>query len=251
MAYSTLATRRAPALIIYVLDVSASMNLPLGGKTRIEVVSDALLAVFKQMVARSTKGVRVSPRYHIAMYAYSNDVYDLLGGIQPIDVVVKKGVPRLQTMRQTDSALAFGGVERLLKKNLAKYDKCPAPLVCHMTDGNYTGADPTPIVERIRNMRVKDGNVLVENIFISDDVINVTSDNIQQWQGITPVSKLGSSYANHLRSLSSPVPAGYRGMMREMGYNISNDALMMFPGTSPELVEMGFVMSMATPIRRR
>jgi hypothetical protein len=38
--------------------------------------------------------------------------------------------------------------------------------------------------------------------------------------------------------------------MLEEGYQIAPDALMLLPGTSPELVEMGFVMSTATPIAR-
>jgi len=37
-------------------------------------------------------------------------------------------------------------------------------------------------------------------------------------------------------------------MMLESGYTLSPDAVMMLPGMSPELVEMGFVMSMSTPV---
>jgi hypothetical protein len=38
-------------------------------------------------------------------------------------------------------------------------------------------------------------------------------------------------------------------MMLEMGYNIDPKAVMLLPGTSPELVAMGFQMSTATPVR--
>jgi len=38
-------------------------------------------------------------------------------------------------------------------------------------------------------------------------------------------------------------------MMLEMGYNIAQDAVMLLPGTTPALVQMGFQMSAATPVR--
>ena len=78
MPYEILATSKTPALIVFVLDVSTSMTQPLGDNRRIDVVTEALYAAIQQMVFRSTKGVRVSPRYKIAMYAYSDHVYDLL-----------------------------------------------------------------------------------------------------------------------------------------------------------------------------
>ncbi|MGQ9468172.1 MAG: hypothetical protein ACUVSG_11135, partial [Anaerolineae bacterium] len=217
-------------------------------KRRIDVVMDALGAMLKQMVFRSTKGSRVSPRYRVAMYAYSDHVYDLLGGIKGVDQIAQLGVPELSTMRSTDTARAFAQAEKLLQQELPALAHCPAPLVCHMTDGEYTGADPEPTVRRIMNMRVPDGNVLVENIFISDHILNAPIADPKRWEGVRPNTKLTSDYARKLRAMSSPIPPGYRVMMREGGYEIADDALMMIPGMTPELVQMGFVMSMATPI---
>lgn len=248
MPYDILATSKTPALIIYLLDVSGSMNEKLGQKRRIDVVMDALGAMLKQMVFRSTKGSRVSPRYRVAMYAYSDHVYDLLGGIKGVDQIAQLGVPELSTMRSTDTARAFAQAEKLLQQELPALAHCPAPLVCHMTDGEYTGADPEPTVRRIMNMRVPDGNVLVENIFISDHILSERIADPKRWGGVLPKTKLNSDYARKLRAMSSPIPPGYRAMMREGGYEIADDALMMIPGMTPELVQMGFVMSMATPM---
>lgn len=248
MPYDILATSKTPALIIYLLDVSGSMSEKLGQKRRIDVVMDALGAMLKQMVFRSTKGSRVSPRYRVAMYAYSDHVYDLLGGIKGVDQIAQLGVPELSTMRSTDTARAFAQAEKLLQQELPALAHCPAPLVCHMTDGEYTGADPEPIVRRIMSMRVPDGNVLVENIFISDHILSERIADPKRWEGVRPKTKLNSDYARKLRAMSSPIPPGYRAMMRESGYEIADDALMMIPGMTPELVQMGFVMSMATPI---
>jgi hypothetical protein len=119
-----------------------------------------------------------------------------------------------------------------------------------MTDGEYTGSDPEPVVRRIMGMQTRDGNVLVENIFISDDILEEPISDPKQWPGVVPGTKLKSEYARKLRDLSSVLPESYRAMMRADGYAPSREAVMMLPGTSPELVRMGFVMSAATPIAR-
>jgi hypothetical protein len=119
-----------------------------------------------------------------------------------------------------------------------------------MTDGEFTGDDPEKIVERIKQMRTHDGAVLVENIFISDKIINENIPDPRQWQGITAKSPLANEYAEKLRNMSSILPESYRIMMQESGYRIDLGACMMLPGMTKELVEMGFVMSSATPVSR-
>ncbi len=247
--YTTLATHQTPALVIYLLDVSASMGQPMGGRRRIDVVADALAATLRQMVFRSTRGTRLSPRYRIAMLAYSDRVYDLLGGIRTIDQVAQLGVPDLSPMRTTDTASAFQWAERLLEQELPQLQNCPAPLICHMTDGQYTGADPEPIVHRLMQMQVADGPVLVENIFISDTMLSAPAIDAARWAGIQRNTPLASDYGELLKSLSSPIPQSYREAMREQRHRLAPGALMLFPGTTPDLVALGFQMSAATPVR--
>ncbi len=249
MPYETEATSTTPALIIYLIDVSASMRNPMGDKRRIDVVAEALRAVFEQMVFRSTKGGSVRPRYRVAMYAYSDKVYDVYGGIKTIDEIVQMGTPELATLRTTETAKAFRQAKRLLEKEMPRLEDCPAPLVCHLTDGEYTGADPEPIAREIMQMRNPDGHVLVENIFISDRLLTEPIGDVYQWPGIRASTPLKNKYAVKLRAMSSPAPESYRVMMLEMGYNIAKDALLFFPGTSTELVEMAFQMSGATQIK--
>ncbi len=250
MPYEALATSRTPALAIYVLDVSASMSRPLGGRRRIDVVTDALRAALQRMVFLSTKGTRVAPRYRMAMYAYSDHVYDLLDGIKTVDQVVRLGVPQLAMMGSTDTARAFDQVERLLRRELAIERHEPAPLVCHMTDGDYTGDDPEPIARRIMETRTADGRVLLENIFISDRILAEPIPNPKQWPGIHPATPLTGAYAQKLLAMSSPLPETYRTVMLESGYQLTPGSVMMLPGVSAELVEMGFVMSTSTPVTR-
>ena len=105
--YSVPATSKTPALIVYLLDVSGSMGENFSPTTRVDAVSQALQKVAVKMVQRSTKGAIVAPRYRVAMFAYSSQTIDLLGGIKTIDELAKMGVPQLTTLDMTDTAAAF------------------------------------------------------------------------------------------------------------------------------------------------
>lgn len=248
MPYELLATSTAPALVIYLIDVSASMMMPMGEERRIDVVMDALGAALRQMVFRSTKGSRISPRYRIAMYAYSDHVYDLLDGIQSVDRVAHLGVPELGTMRSTHTAKAFQAAERLLQRELPNLRSSPAPLVCHMTDGEFTGEDPEPVAKRLQGIAVPDGRVLVENIFITDEFLADPILDPRGWGGVCGDTGLVSDYARKLSRMSSLLPESYCRTLRESGYRISPGARMVLPGHTPEFVALGFQMSAATPV---
>jgi len=248
-SYTVQATQSHPALIIYLLDVSGSMTLMNGERRRLDVVTDSLYVALKQMVFRSTKGSRISSRYRVAVFAYSDDVQDVFGGVKGIDELMHTGmIPTLKTQRFTDTARAFQHAEELLKSEMPHIQDGPAPLICHMTDGIYTGEDPEPIVRRIMDMSVKDGHVLVENIFISDDVLQQEVDQPKRWQGVQDHTEFQDDYGRKLQRMSSKIPESYRQMMREANYNLADGSYLMFPGTNPELVSLGFQMSAATPI---
>jgi uncharacterized protein YegL len=248
-SYTIPATSKTPALIVYLLDVSGSMGEDLSGRPKIEVVSDALHQVAVRMVQRSTKGTTVAPRYRIAMFAYSSQVTDLLGGIKTVTELAQMGVPRLQPMDATDTAAAFRTAEDLLRRELSKLQNCPAPLICHMTDGEYnTGGDPEPVARSIMQMSVPDGNVLIENIFVTDKALSQPIHDAKQWEGVTDEIPMATQYAETLRRMSSAVPSSYASVMAEMGYRLAPGARMLFPGDSPEIVELGFAMSGATPV---
>jgi hypothetical protein len=253
-AYAQLSTATTPALIVYLIDISKSMGLPIGNKRRVDIVQEALSVALRRMVFLSTRGSRISPRYHVAIYAYSERVYDLVGGIQPIDRLASLEVSKLELDTTTNTALGFQHVEELLKEHIGRYQTCPAPLVCHLTDGQFTGNDPAPIVKRIQSLRVNDGAVLVENIFLNDKMLVVGGiGDLKSWSGITQDTRFTDDddgrYAHHLRGLSSPLPASYHSVMMQQGYRIAPNAVMMLPGMDLSLIEMGFVMSAATRIR--
>jgi uncharacterized protein YegL len=248
MAYSAVATSTTPVLIIYLLDISGSMSQALGDKRRVEIVSDALQEIATEMVARSTKGELVSPRYRLAIYAYESQVHDVLGGIRTIDQFVRDGVPEFSPRGGTNTAAAFLAAENLLQQELPYMEAHPAPLICHMTDGEYQGDDPTPIVQRIMQMGTPDGSVLVENIFISDKILRNPVADIFTWPGLINEGELANDYARTLMRMSSPIPDTYLGEMQEFGYQLQPGAPMMFPAQNKELIRMAFTMSGATPV---
>src|SRR5690606_9847290 len=146
---------------------------------------------------------------------------DLLGGVKSIEEIARSGFsPLLEPQTFSDAAEAFLYAEQLLQAEIPNMTRCPAPLVCHMTDGAHTGADPEPIAKRIMSMSVPDGNVLVENIFISDKLLEQAIPNVKQWSGITSANNLSNEVAQKLSRMSSVIPESYRSMINEAGYGL-------------------------------
>jgi hypothetical protein len=248
MAYDIVATTKTPALIVYLIDISGSMDEEFDGARKIEHVMEALDNVLHKMVERSTKGEIIAPRYRLAMAAYSDSPQSMLpGGIETIAQVAKRGKPHLSATHSTDTHAAFVWARDLLRQELPKMKGMPAPMVCHLTDGEYTGADPEPIAREIMSMSNDDGNVLVENIFIGPDLMRAPISSAESWEGIQSEAELQSPYARKLFAMSSPLPASYSVEIAEEGYSLKAGARMLIPGSSKDLIELAFAMSGATP----
>ena len=123
----------------------------------------------------------------------------------------------------------------------------PAPMVCHLTDGMFTGSDPEPIAQEIMQMSNEDGKVLVENIYIGPDLTTQPISDIEAWPGVLDISELRSQYAQKLFNMSSPLPDSYAIVINEEGYAFRPGSRMLIPGTNYDLIELAFVMSGATP----
>jgi uncharacterized protein YegL len=248
MPYETTATKKTPALIIYLLDMSYSMGELIHGRRKIDLITDTLMSVVREMIRRSTKGSTPSPRYRVAIYAYNDVVRDLISSPRPITELLTIGVPQMKPSGQTNTAAAFQQAEQLLIKERASLRDCPAPLVCHLTDGQYNTEDPAPIVERIRQMTFPDGAVLVENIFFDAAALNPPVTDPYRWTGVTSASQLATNTARQLFEMSSAVPDSYLQLFSDRGYSLKPGARLMFPGDTPEMVEAAFTMSGITPV---
>ncbi len=246
MSHQIPATAKTPALIIYLLDVSGSMDEMLDGERRIDHVNKALNGVLTQMVFRSTKGVVVSPRYRIALIAYSDAPIDLLGGVHGVDVIAQRGSPTLKPLRLTDTYAAFVKARDLLRQELPAMQGCPAPLVCHMTDGQYSGHDPEPVAQEIMAMQNNDGNVLLQNIYVGSGLTRDPIGDPTQWRGLSHESETANAYAARLFRMSSALPESYASMMADEGYSVEAGSRMLYPAESGQLVQLAFSVSGAT-----
>ena len=249
MLYTQPATSLQPALVIYLIDASYSMNDKCGTTTKIDMVNHALREAIKDMVRRSMRDGIVQRRYKVAIFAYSTKVLDVLNGICDLPDLVKQGFPVISADGETDTAAGFSAVETLLQAYLPQMQACPAPLVCHLTDALITANNPTPIVRRIQEMTVKDGPVLVENVYVADKMLRATVPNWMQWPGVTKPNQLTNDYARFLLQLSSPLPDTYRQNMNNHGYHLQKGAALFFPGTQTELVRLAFAISTATQLK--
>jgi hypothetical protein len=252
MLYQAVATAKSPALVIYLLDISKSMAEQFDGRPKISHLNDSLNDVISQMVERSTKGEVIAKRYHLAMCAYSDMANDVLGGIMTIDEVAKKGRIDLSPLNLTDTAAAFAWARDLLKSELPKrsgHDPVhPAPMLCHLTDGYYTGDDPEPIAREIMQMTTDDGNVLIENIYVGPNMTKQPIGDSKEWPGIFDVNELNDPYAQKLFNMSSALPESYADFINvEAEYSLKPNSRMLIPGNNKELIELAFAMSGLTP----
>ena len=249
MYYTQPATTLAPALIIYLIDASYSMNEPYGTMSRMDSVNRGLKEVIKAMLRRSIHNGVIQRRYKIAILAYTTEVIDVLDGIQDLSEIVRYGVPAIDTGGETDTAGAFKHVELLLQKHLIDYQSSPAPLVCHFTDALFNSIDPTPIARRIQALKVHDGPVLVENVYIADTMFKKPVEDWSQWEGVVHPRQLASDYARLLYRLSSPLPEIYRQNINDAGYHLKKNAAFFFSGEHMDFIRLAFAISSTAQLK--
>ncbi len=247
--YTQPATTLTPALVIYLVDASDSMNQACNESTKMEVVNRSLRMTLRDLWRRSMRDGMPQRRYKIAIFAYSTKVVDVLGGIVDLPELLQYGVPQWSADGVTDMAAAFGAVAAFLDRRLAEFQRCPAPLICHFTDAIFTTTDPSPAINRIQAMRVEDGPVLVEHVYVAERMTRKPIRDWYQWQGVHRASELSDKYARFLFGLSSPLPETYRHNINNYGYHLQPGAMMFFQGIQQDLIRLAFVTSIATQIK--
>lgn len=252
--YTQPATTLTPALVIYLIDTSDSMNEWCGEMTKIDLVNTALRESLRHMIRRSMCDGIPRPQYLVAILSYNTRIVNVLGGIRSLPELVEAGVPKLVAQGETDMAGGFVAVEKLLQQYQASLPhsaslRRPAPLVCHLTDAHFTTEDPTPVVKRIQSMRFSDGPVLVEQVYMVEDILRQPVQDWRQWSGVLKPNEITNIHARKLFHLSSPLPHSYRQNINDYGYQLQKEAQLFFSGTHPELVKLAFAMSAGTHLR--
>lgn len=248
-SYIQPATTLTPALVMYLVDASDSMNQTCSERTKIEIVNKALRVTLRDLWRRSMRDNMPQRRYKIAIFAYSTKVVDVLGGMVDLPELLQYGVPQWTADGVTDMAAAFATVETFLEKHLAEFQRCPAPLICHLTDAVFTTTDPSPAISRIQGMHVEDGPVLLEHVYVAERMLRRPIRDWYQWQGVRRAGELADKYARFLFSLSSPLPESYRRNINNYGYQLQPGSMMFFPGIQHDLIRLAFVASIATQLK--
>lgn len=252
--YTQPATTLTPALVVFLIDISDSMNEPCEATTKIALVNTALRESIRHMIRRSMRDGVPQPQYQIAILAYNTRVIDILDGIHSLPELVQNDVPKLIARGETDTTAGFAAVEKLLQHYQTSLQRSaslrrPAPLVCHLTDAHFTTDDPTPYVKRIMGMRFSDGPALVEHVYMAKDMLRQPVPDWHQWGGVHRSDEIINKDARRLFSLTSPLPGVYCQNINNYGYQLQKGARLFFPGTHPELVKLAFVVSAGTQLR--
>ena len=73
-------------------------------------------------------------------------------------------------------------------------------------------------------MRVEDGPVLVENVYVADNMLCKSVRDWRHWAGVLKSNQLNNEYAKLLFELSSPLPETYRENINNHGYSLQGGA---------------------------
>ena len=260
--YGNQANSDHPATLIYLVDISGSMDTEMPeGKSRIEITKDAIHTAYSEMIRRSMRQGVVHPRYRLAMIGYTDKLYDIYadsGSIVTIDKVVDEGVPDLTAQNTTNMGLAFRYAGKLLEEDIKTWpqkwlDECPAPMVINLTDCELDEEleDPLQPAKDLMKISVPDGNVLVENIFITN-YISLPSADPKNWGGYHLTDHTGDPYGDKVLAMSSAIPSIYAQVLREQtGAQVRDGSAMMFPGINREFIKSAFVMSIVSGAQKQ
>lgn len=219
--YAVPASVRHPASLVFLINLSQGFNAPLA--------QHILTSLVRSMAAKAARGSFVTPCYRLAIVGYHREVIDLLEGFKDIDRVDSAGMRVLPAMPETaaETGQAFEYVEKLLRRELTIHSTpfFPAPQILHLTGGRLTGPNPVRAALHLRALGQADGNVLLQTVWLGDELNGAVQD-AAHWPGV----KLGGPIAAPWPHCSSPVPGAVRALLRQAGYPLDPEAVMLWPG---------------------
>lgn len=204
MPYTAQISRTNPACVLLLIDQSESMSDAFsgeeGGRTKADVVADAVNRLVQNLVLRSAKADGVRDYFHVGVIGYGKGLRAGLGGKVPYDVLAP--ISRLsdrplrvetrtrevedladgtaaeqaykfpvwfdpQAAGKTPMCEAFAAAALTVKGFIDAHPDAFPPIVLNLTDGKPSDGNPQLLARSIRNMETADGNALVFNLLIS------------------------------------------------------------------------------------
>jgi len=230
-----------------------SSEMPGTNKRKIDFISDILEEVAYQVYLRSRRGNVVADRYRLCILAYNDVVKDLTNGDYISVKEFIQNIPEFGDLgnHTTNTFEAMKRTKKLLEKTISKIDSgYPPPIVCHLTDGEFTNnyGDPSKIMKEIMDMDTPDGKVLLQNIFLGDKLLNKPVSNAKEWVGVAEEQELREQYSRFLYNHSSVWPDSYVEDFNKLNkFNLKPSTRMFFPAEDVDIIKMAFTASTATP----
>lgn len=188
--YSAEISRSNPSCFLFMIDQSGSMSDPFEASSKAESVSGAINRLMQNLIIKCAKSEGIRDYYHVGVIGYGASVGPAFGGVLAgkelvpiseiadhpsrlekrlkkipdgagglvdqivkfpvwLDPVASGGTPMCQAMEPAHT---------ILSQWVSEYAHCFPPVVIHITDGESTDGDPTPAMERIRELATGDGN---------------------------------------------------------------------------------------------
>ena len=188
MAYSLKWSPRHQGHIVYLIDLSGSMGFE--QNKRINMLLDILYDVCDFLLAGDSPGGTVDNSATISMIGYNTDIINLFSGDfkaldkyldthNPLFDVNNEAKPQWQTYMADAFEAAGNDIKQWIDKQKKRGQPIPAPIVINITDGipEEGKDDPThakamarakTAAQKLMDISVPDGNVLLFNIHIMD-----------------------------------------------------------------------------------
>ena len=248
--YTARMNSQRPGCFILLVDQSGSMNRRIAGTTipKRQAVADAVNSLLYEAVLRATGDDGVRHRFDIGVLGYGvgeQGVQSVFGkDLAPINEIAEMAKPpqkrvihrpdgRGGVLQQTvelpiwfepaarGQTLMYAAFERALAAAKAWTREHPTsfpPIVINITDGGFTGKDPTPLVYEIQELCTQAGNALIFNCHISE-----SEGVIVMYPG--PATAAGfEKRMRQLYEMSSVLPEPMRERARERGYDVEPEA---------------------------
>lgn len=182
--YEKRASKISPGLIIFIVDVSASMEKFIDSQRRIDKALEVVHHLIERMVHLSIKGSQLVDRYRIALFTNGDSVQDIFEGVKNLtEVVNSEKINTIKTENFSNISSLFETVLTLLESEIKTYSmNSPAPLVVHISDGSCDSSGVETIIKKIMSLSVPDGKVLMANILITD---TINTDKINKYYSIS------------------------------------------------------------------
>ncbi|MFF4024416.1 VWA domain-containing protein [Nocardia elegans] len=250
--YSQQINRRQPALLMLLIDQSASMNDRWAGlgQSKAQVLADAVNETLHNATLSCNKGGnRIYDYFEVGAFGYGADIRPVLAGtsVDTPAIPVSEFAQRPKRIEQrtsptmnaaghvvtgsrrlpiwiepsanglTPMTQAFTVIEPILSSWCAVHRSSFPPIVINVTDGESTDGDPTAAAHRVRMTGTDDGPTLLFNVHLST---------MSQTTFAFPSTAVGlpDGFARLLFELSSELPKEMLAAAAQVGYEVDPGA---------------------------